>query len=117
MYFTTHDAKVPFSMPECSISKIIKHHFHIDHNECESGIGYGIIITHDLMVQRVLLVNFKCQFIQWYGATLPMKEPNGLLGKRDITSREMRKVVIQAAEPVTLGKILRGLRKYLTVPM
>ena len=52
------------------------------------------------MVQLGLLSDVKCQLIQWYGATLSMKEPSYLLGKINLTSHEMRKVVIQSVEPV-----------------
>ena len=48
----------------------------------------------DLMVQLGLLANFKNQVFQWDGATVPMKEPRGLLGKSYLTSRDMREVVM-----------------------
>ena len=99
MYYTTHDAKVPFCMPEFSSSKIINHCFHVDNNKVESGTGYDMIICRDLMVQLVLTAYFKCQVLQWDGATLHMKEPIGLLGKSDRTKRDMREVVMQNAKP------------------
>ena len=49
LYCTAHDAKVPFCMPEFSSSMIILHHFHVDNNEGEGVILYGIIIGHNLM--------------------------------------------------------------------
>ena len=49
-YFTTHYVNVPFSIPDFSSSKTILHCFHVDNNEAELGIGYDIIIDHDLMV-------------------------------------------------------------------
>ena len=58
-----------------------------------------MIIGRDLMVQLGLTANFKRQFLQWYGDTIHMKEPSGLLGKSDLTKREMREVVIQTVEP------------------
>ena len=49
------------------------------------------------MVQLALLVDFNIQVLQWYGETVPMKEPEGLLGQTDLTSRKMRKVVMQTS--------------------
>ena len=59
VYYTTHDVKVPFCMPEFSSSKITNHHFHVDNNKGESCIGYDMIIGRDLMVQLVLTADFK----------------------------------------------------------
>ena len=53
------------------------------------------------MVKLSLSAEFKRQIIQWYGATVPMKEPSGLIGKKYLTSLKMHKVVIQTAEPVS----------------
>ena len=47
------------------------------------------------MVQLGFLVNFKRQVLQWDDATVPTKEPIGLLGKTDLTSRDMYEVVMQ----------------------
>ena len=58
-----------------------------------------MIISCDLMVQLVLSVNFKRKFIQWDGVTVPMKEPSGLIGKSDLTIRDMREVVMHTSEP------------------
>ena len=68
-------------------------------NKGDSGIGYDMIICHDLMVQLGLMSNFKSQVIQWDGATVHMKEPIGLLRQYDLTKRNMRKEVIQTTEP------------------
>ena len=58
LYCTTHDVKVPFLIPDFSISKIILHHFCADNDEGESGIGYDMIIDCDLMVHLGLTVDF-----------------------------------------------------------
>ena len=63
-YYITHNIKVPFCMPEFSISKIILYHFHVDNNEGESGIVYDMIIVFDLMLQLGLSDNFRCQLLQ-----------------------------------------------------
>ena len=46
-----HNVKVKIFMTYFSISSIIPHQFHVDKNEGNSGIGYGMIIVRDLMVQ------------------------------------------------------------------
>ena len=43
-YRTTHDVKVPFSMPDFSRGKTIPHNFHVDNKRGNKGIGYEIII-------------------------------------------------------------------------
>ena len=60
-------------MMEFSGSKIINQRFHIDNDEGESGIGYDTIIGSELMVQLGLTSDFKCQVLQWDGATVLMK--------------------------------------------
>ena len=73
VYCRTHDVKLPFFMPEFSSSNIIYHHFHVNNDKGESGIGCDIIIGHDLMVHLGLTVEFKRRVPQWYGATVHMK--------------------------------------------
>ena len=53
------------------------------------------------MVQLGFTADFKPQALQWDDATVHMKEPSSLLGKLDLTKREMRKVVMQTAEPAS----------------
>ena len=86
-------------MPEFSSSKIINHHFHVDNEKGESGIGYDMTIGCDLMVQLGLTADFKHQVLQWDGATVHLKESSSLLVQSDLTKRKMRKVVIQTGEP------------------
>ena len=73
MYWTTHDAKVTFCMPELSSIKIINNSFHVDNGKGESGIGYDMIIGRDLMVQLCLTADFRRQVLQWDCATVHMK--------------------------------------------
>ena len=101
MYCTTHGVKVNFFMPEFPISKIIHLHSHVNNYKGDLGIGYDMIIGHDLMVQLGLTAEFKRQVLQWDGATLHMKEPSGLLGKYDLNKCKMREVVMQNAEPAS----------------
>ena len=42
-----------------------------------------------------------------------MKEPRGLLGKSDLTSREMREVVMHTAEPFSTREATEALLKIL----
>ena len=88
-------------MPEFSNSKTINHHFHVDNNKGESGIGYDMIIGHELMVQLGLTDNFKRQLLQWDGATVHMKEQSSLIWKSDLTKCDVRDVVMQNEEPVS----------------
>ena len=101
LYCTTHDIKVDIFMLEFSISKITSHHFNVDNNEGELGIGYGMIIGRDLMVQLGISPDFKHKAFQWDGATATTKEPRGLLGQTYLTSREMCKGTIHTEEPVS----------------
>ena len=98
MYCTTHDVELPFCMTELSSSKIINHCFHVDNYKGESGIGYEMIICRHLMVQLVLTANFKNQVLQWYDATVNMKDPSNFIVRSNVTKRKMRKVVMQTAE-------------------
>ena len=51
------------------------------------------------MVQLGLTADFKRQVLQWYGATVNIKELRNFLGESDLTKREMREVVMQTEEP------------------
>ena len=58
-----------------------------------------MIIGRDLIIQIGLTAKIKRQVLLWDGTNVHMKETSYLLGKSDITKREMRKVVMQTAEP------------------
>ena len=60
-------------MSEFYNRNIIPQRFNVGYSEGESGIDDDIIIVNDLMVQLGILVEFKHQVLQWYGATAPMK--------------------------------------------
>ena len=74
-YYTTHDVKVPFCMPEFSSRKIISHRFYVDKNKGKSGIDYNMTIGRVLMVQLQLglSADLNHQVLQWDGVILPMK--------------------------------------------
>ena len=65
------------------------------------------------MVKLGLSADFKNQFLQWDGATVPMKEPRGLLGKIYLTSCDMRKVAMQTSEPFSTREDTENLVKIL----
>ena len=68
-------------MLEFSSNKIINHLFHVDNEKFKSGIGYDMIIGHDLKLQLGITADFKSQVLQWDGSTIHMKEHISLLGK------------------------------------
>ena len=65
------------------------------------------------MVQLGLTADFKRQLLQWYGATVHMKEPRHVLGKFDLTKRNMREVVMQIAEPASTKEATERMLKIL----
>ena len=67
-------------MLEFSIKKILLNHFNVDNNKGELGIGYDMIIVHDVMVQIDLMTNFKHQVLQWDDTAVPTKDPRILIG-------------------------------------
>ena len=67
------------------------------------------------MVHIGLLANFKHQVLHWDVATIPMKEPSVMLGQTDLTSRKMRKVVIQTKEPVSTREATDRMVKILDI--
>ena len=112
-YCITHDAKVPFCMPELSIRNRISHRFQVDNDEIKLGIGYAMIIGHDLMVKLGLLYDFKHKVLQWYGVTATTKESSGLIGQTYLNIREMHEVVMQIAEPAYTREATESLLKIL----
>ena len=49
-----------------------------------------------------LTEDFKCQVLQWDEATVYINKPSSLLGKSDLTKREMREVAMQTVEPASI---------------
>ena len=101
LYLTTHDVKVPFFCARVFLRKIIMQNFHVNKNEGELVIGYDMIIGCDLMVPLGNMYNSKHQALQWDCTDVPIREPISLLGQPNLTSRNMRKVLIHTAEPVS----------------
>ena len=65
----------------------------------ELGIVYDMIIGRDLVVHIGLLDDSNLQVLQINGAIVTMKEPSGSQGQSDLTSCDMREVVMKTAEP------------------
>ena len=101
VYCVSHDVNVPFCLPELSHRKITNHHFHVDNDKGDLGTSYDMIIGRDLMVYIGLMADFNRQVLQWDDDNIHMKEPSSMLGKSDLTKREMRKLVMQTAEPAS----------------
>ena len=64
-----------------------------------------------MMLQLGLLAGFKRQVLQLDDAKLPMKEPIGLIDKTDLTSCDMREVLMQTEEPVSTKEYTERLVK------
>ena len=60
-----------------------------------------MILVRDLMVQLDLIADFKRKFLQCYGTAVPIKVTIVFLGQQDLTSHNMRKVVMQTVEQVS----------------
>ena len=72
-YCTTHDVKLPFCIPDISISKIITHTFYVNNKEGDTGIGCDILIGQYLVVQLGKISDSKHNVIEWDSAVWPMK--------------------------------------------
>ena len=89
MYCTTHNVNVTFFMPEFSISMIIKICFHVDDNKGDTGIGYAMITGRHLMVQLRIISEYNHKLLDCYDGVVTMKETGNLLGKPNITKRDI----------------------------
>ena len=71
-------------MTDLSISKIITHHYHVNGDESDKCIGYGMIIGCYLMVQLGMIYDFKCNLIEWDVALVIMKYPGNITGSYNL---------------------------------
>ena len=53
----------------------MSHHFQIDGGEDDQGMGYEMIICCGIMVNFILIDNFKRDVLQWGGDVVPTKYP------------------------------------------
>ena len=53
----------------------------------DEGIGYDVIIGHDIMLQLGLKAVFGCQIMEWDNIVVPLKETGNFLGQPDLTKR------------------------------
>ena len=65
------------------------------------------------MVQIGLMAYFKRQALQWYGATVHMKDPSSFLGQSYITKNNMHKVFMQTVEPASTREATEKMVKIL----
>ena len=66
---------MPFFILEFSISKITSHQFQVNNNEGEQGTVYYMIIVANLMVELILIADFKLHVLEWDGNVIPIKSP------------------------------------------
>ena len=72
-YNTTHTAKVLFTLPEFSESKILHWDFHLDPETDTQGTGYDMIIGWDLMQELGVLIDFQTtKTVSWEGICITM---------------------------------------------
>ena len=117
VYCMTHDVKMLFCMPDFSSSKIINHHFLVNNDKGETGVGCDMIIGHNLMLQLSLTADFKRQAFQWDGTTVHMKEPSNFLGKYFQLSARCVRWLCRLNNQLPHERLLNEWLKSLTVPM
>ena len=67
-----------------------------------------MIIGRELMVNLCLKFKFKCQVLQWDGATVHMKELSGLIGQSGLNKGNMHEVVCRLQKQISHEKILKN---------
>ena len=72
-------------MPYFSSRKIIKHLLHVDKEGGYSGIGYDMIICHELMLYLGMVENFRYKVLAWDNSVVIMNYPVNFLGKPNLT--------------------------------
>ena len=93
-----NEIKVKFCMPEFSCRNVVSHQFKIYNNECEVGIGYGMIMGRDIMSRLILLANFKWNTLERSGTVVLMKDTGLSTVKYNFAKIKMREVVIHTTE-------------------
>ena len=79
---------------------MITHCFHAIGVEGNAGIGYEVIICHDLMAQLWLVANFKRKVLDWDIPVVTTKELGNLPGKTNPANHDMQEVVMHNSELV-----------------
>ena len=67
------------------------------------------------MAQLGLKANFKHKVLQWDDNTVSMKKTSGLLGKSNLTKRNMREVVMQNSEPASIREATQRMVKIIDI--
>ena len=73
-YCTKHNVKEPFFMPVFSTRQIITHLLHVNKSKFNSGIGYYMIIGHDLVVKLGLISYFNFSVFGWDDTSVHIKD-------------------------------------------
>ena len=102
IFETKHIAKVQFTLPQFSTSKIITWKCAIDESDSpDSGIGYDMIIGRDLLNELGIDLSFKTKTISWDEMVVPMATHYSYdkTEKKDLSYKEIRQLVVQTEEP------------------
>ena len=65
------------------------------------------------MIQLSLLAYFKRRVYRWYGASVPMINPSGLLRQIYLTSKKICEVLMQTEKPVSARGTTDRMEKFL----
>ena len=88
-------------MLDFSTRQIITHLLHVNKSKFNSGIGYYMIIGHDLVVKLGLISYFIFSVFGWDDTSVHIKYLGNLLGNHTITKPDMHEVAIQNKETVS----------------
>ena len=97
MYKVKYMAKVYFTLPEFSESKIINHLFRVDETNGKN-IGYDAIIGRDIMSVIGMKIDFQAQTLKWDKTDVSMKHPHEL--ERKVSRlKDLRSTITVIEEP------------------
>jgi hypothetical protein len=94
-YETKHTAKVLFTLPEFSESKILHWEFHLDPKKESQGTGYDMIISRDLMQALGVIIDFKPLTVSWEDICITMCD----FFADSKNYRELHTIMQQSTEP------------------
>ena len=73
-----------------------------------------MIVVRELMVQLVLMDNFRNKFLAWDDAEAPMNWSGNFLVKLNLTKRKMQEVVVQTVEQSSTREVTKLVLKILS---
>jgi hypothetical protein len=94
-YETKHMAKVLFTLPEFSESKILHWEFHLDPEKESQGTGYDMIIGRDLMQALGVIIDYKTLTVSWEDIRIGMRD----FFADSKNYRELHTIMQQSTEP------------------